>query len=352
MDPRSQPSKFVRSLIVLPIEEYDELVQLAKKKGNYDHPYEHRSRDRVFDNIAKSVKGFDSLRRESEQKRGDDDDDDDDNDDDKVSNDEGIDERQRYIEEFKAKMENFATGRLKSSFRALTERLLHEPGVYVRKNVIEAQRLFFPHMNFLDLCLTAVSQRKPSYILNLDKFIDLAIRISLPSHLVHNKIIRQKLEARRKKGPNPAFNRDDSYVSDDDDYDDDDDDDDDGTRRIKTSSPVSSSASTIAYNSAFDSPIPNSAQPAFATWFNTTGEGQRAEREYSKTLKKGRNESQVKLSYDDDSDDDSDNGKGGDDDNEFYEVDNNDDDDDDDNDDDDKKKPHHDHYTRSSANRR
>ena len=107
MDPRSQPSKFVRSLVVIPVEEYEELVQLAKKRGNYDdHPYEQRSRDTVFNNIARSVRGLDQMRRESEKKRNDNDDDDDDDDDDdgaeEVQND--ADERQKYVEEFRSKI--------------------------------------------------------------------------------------------------------------------------------------------------------------------------------------------------------------------------------------------------------
>ena len=217
MAAKGDPTKFVRSIVCIPQPEYEELLSQCKERDNNGDPAQRSSRDHVFKNIARASKGFDQLRKERErdEERGEGDDSNEEN---EPSLNEDVTLVSSSKENFRDKLDSFGTNRLRPSFKMLVERILGEPRVYVRDDIIQTKNYSFPHTNFLDLAFTAVGQRKPSFLLNLDKFIDFLARINFPSHLIQNKYMRNALELRRRNPNAPIL---------DDNNDDDDDDDDD-----------------------------------------------------------------------------------------------------------------------------
>ena len=99
------------------------------------------------------------------------------------------DENRMFLE----KIRNLSPQKIQNRMLALTNRILNEPQVRVNRGNLEYGTFSFPVLNFYDFFEAALSQRKPHYIQDLDRFVSFYRTLKLPISYISNRYIREQL---------------------------------------------------------------------------------------------------------------------------------------------------------------
>ena len=163
--------------------------------------------DLVFNNLQRQQEGFESLRKEEEEReRGGDTDM-------SVSNPmkrsriEREDDEDELIEDdpkesFLDKIKDLAPSKSLNRIMLITKRIISDPTVAINRDTITLGSNNFTLMNFFDFVECSTSQRKPDNIENLTKFVDFFCRAKIPSSYITNRYIKTLINDNRNLGEN------------------------------------------------------------------------------------------------------------------------------------------------------
>ena len=306
------PNEYVRTYVCVPKLVYENLKNIEEKVENHieDPPFDDSSKDILYQNTRRVNQGLAQLRGEKEGMAG--------NEEEEEEEEEQEDGKralkrpisqmtQRKSQDqlkaiFYEKLDTVGTVKTKTSLKILADRLLSDPSLLLKLKGVKAGPYYFSNINFFDLLVSSVSGRKVSYLKNEKKYIDYLVRAKIPTSLVVNRFMRNKVEERRSSGDKDVILATDD--DDDDDNDDDDEDEDDDDENNEDNSSIHSGQHENTRNVGSFSPrsvIDRVSQSVPISWFSSISQANKVARKNSTSLP---TQPVFTRSHDDDDDDD------------------------------------------------